>query len=146
MNYTCNLSINRLPTLSSRPARQSRVIIGEPESMPITKRWPRSTSGWSFIQECLQSVLTNLLAAANRRNRRQFSEKTVSPPLEDRQQAAEVDLQYCRIATESGDGGIRSKVNAIPGRFRTLFRGEPEQDSGMARLVETLEGLARVAP
>jgi hypothetical protein len=27
--------------------------------------------------------------------------------------------------------GIRGKVNAIPGWFRTTFRDDPEQDSGM---------------
>src|SRR5260370_22678181 len=61
--------------------------------------------GLLVMRECLQSVLTSLLAATNRRNRRQFYEKTVWPTFGHRDQAGEVDLvlQYRRIATGSGD-------------------------------------------
>src|SRR5712664_4375610 len=76
------------------------------------------TSELPVIRECLQSVLTSLLAATNRRNRRQFYEKTVSPPLGHRDQAGEVDLvlQYCRIATGSGDNENNRRGDRLPFR------------------------------
>jgi hypothetical protein len=39
-------------------------------------------SGLSVIRECLQPVLTSLLAATNRRNRRQFYERPFRLPLD----------------------------------------------------------------
>ena len=76
------------------------------------------TSELPVIRECLQSVLTSLLAATNRRNRRQFYEKTVSPPFGHRDQAGEVDLalQYCRIATGSGDNENNRRGDRLPFR------------------------------
>src|SRR5882762_622812 len=77
-----------------------------------------SVSGEPVIRECLQSVLTSLLAATNRRKRRQFYEKTVSPPFGHRDQAGEVDLvlQYCRIATGSGDNENNRRGDRLPFR------------------------------
>src|SRR5216683_5881764 len=76
------------------------------------------TEGLPVIRECLQSVLTSLLAATNRRNRRQFYEKTVSPPFGHRDQAGEVDLvlQFCRIATGSGDNENNRRGDRLPFR------------------------------
>src|SRR5882762_9283658 len=78
----------------------------------------RSQSELPVIRECLQSVLTSLLAATNRRNRRQFYEKTVSPPFGHRDQAGEVDLvlQYCWIATGSGDNENNRRGDRLPFR------------------------------
>src|SRR5712692_10361596 len=74
------------PSGSARRFVDTCAFVGtNPADEPIT-------SGLPVIRECLQSVLTSLLAATNRRNRRQFYEKTVSPPFGHRDQAGEVDL------------------------------------------------------
>src|SRR6266436_1627080 len=104
------------------PARQRRriaaILFSSSLYFLLSRAVVTVTEGLPVIRECLQSVLTSLLAATNRRNRRQFYEKTVSPPFGHRDKAGEVDLllQYCRIATGSGDNENNRRGDRLPFR------------------------------
>src|SRR5713226_2379470 len=99
---TRGLSFSFHTSACSRPPPPStRIFIRNPSSTTLSNdrrpSWTCQLHGaagrvqFPVIRECLQSVLTSLLAATNRRNRRQFYEKTVSPPFGHRDQAGEVD-------------------------------------------------------
>src|SRR5260221_14066480 len=65
-------------------------VVGDSEVTQNLSRERQTTSEYSVIRECLQSVLKSPLAATNRRNRRHFYEKTVWLPFGPPYQAGEV--------------------------------------------------------